>query len=538
MSENSKTSVSAVDAGPGPRAGSLPEAAGRGGKPKLLIFIVAYHAESTLENVLSRIPAQLAEDYEVEVLVIDDASTDRTFELGHDIRRKGTIPFPVTVLFNPVNQGYGGNQKIGFFYALKNGFDFVALVHGDGQYAPEALPDLVRPLKDGSADACFGSRMMTRGAAREGGMPLYKFVGNKILSWFENRMLRTAFTEFHSGYRIYAVEALRRVPFALNTRDFHFDTEIIIQFVTAGLRIVELPIPTYYGDEICRVNGMKYAFDVVRAVIKARIMELGLLYDRRFDCAPEHTGNAQYQAKLDYESPHSLALQEIDEGARVLDLGCAGGYVAASLKAAKECHVVGVDMFPLPEGIVLDGFRIHNLNDGFPDVDVAAFDVLLMLDVIEHLASPEEFVRQMRDALKMTPDKKLVVSTGNIAFFVTRFMLLLGQFNYGKRGTLDMTHTRLFTFASMRKLFEEAGFSVVKTHGVPGPFPLAFGPGRLGRFLVEMNKLLIRVSRGLFSYQIFMVVQANPSLEFLLQSAEKESVRRAAALDEARASAA
>jgi GT2 family glycosyltransferase len=110
------------------------------------------------------------------VLVLDDASTDLTFERASTIR----LPFPLTVLSNPVNQGYGGNQKLGYVYALKHGFDFVALLHGDAQYASECLPDLVRPLRDGVADACFGSRMMTKGHARRGGMPLYKFWGNRV----------------------------------------------------------------------------------------------------------------------------------------------------------------------------------------------------------------------------------------------------------------------------------------------------------------------------------------------------------------------
>ena len=164
-------------------------------------FIVAYNAEKTIRAVLARVPPAIAEEYDVEVLVIDDASADRTFERGHEVAADGAYPFPLTVLFNPVNQGYGGNQKIGYLYAIKNGFDFVALVHGDGQYAPECLPDLLRPLRDGEADASFGSRMMTQGAARKGGMPLYKYVGNRILSGFENRMLRTSLSEFHSGYR-------------------------------------------------------------------------------------------------------------------------------------------------------------------------------------------------------------------------------------------------------------------------------------------------------------------------------------------------
>src|SRR4051794_37492948 len=129
-------------------------------KPRLLIFIVAFHAESTIQKVLRRIPTSLNDEYEVEVLIIDDGSSDQTFWEGVKISGDGSIPFNVVVLYNPNNQGYGGNQKIGYHYAIIFGFDFVALLHGDGQYAPEMLPDLVRPLKDEQADAVFGSRML------------------------------------------------------------------------------------------------------------------------------------------------------------------------------------------------------------------------------------------------------------------------------------------------------------------------------------------------------------------------------------------
>src|SRR5690606_9300123 len=147
------------------------------------------------------------------------------------------------------------NQIRGYQYAIEKGYDIVALLHGDAQYAPEALPDLLKPLEAGEADAVFGSRMMEKGQALKGGMPLYKYVGNKILTTFENAMLGMSLSEFHSGYRLYSCKALKKVPFHRNTHDFHFDTQIIIQFHAAGLRIVEVPIPTYYGDEICGVNG-------------------------------------------------------------------------------------------------------------------------------------------------------------------------------------------------------------------------------------------------------------------------------------------
>ena len=185
---------------------------------RLLILVVAYNAEKTIEWVLSRIPV---EDLprRTEVLVIDDSSGDRTFETA-TAKRDVLRGMNLTVLWNPENQGYGGNQKIGYEYAIQHGFDVVALVHGDGQYAPERLPELVRPVLEGEADACFGSRMMERGRAVREGMPLYKYVGNRILTCFQNRLLGMNLSEFHSGYRVYSVAALKQIPFRYNTGDF------------------------------------------------------------------------------------------------------------------------------------------------------------------------------------------------------------------------------------------------------------------------------------------------------------------------------
>jgi glycosyltransferase involved in cell wall biosynthesis/2-polyprenyl-3-methyl-5-hydroxy-6-metoxy-1,4-benzoquinol methylase len=495
---------------------------------RLLIFIVAYNAERTIARTLTRIPASLLEQYDVEVLVIDDASQDRTFEHGHDVGRLGEFPFRLTVLVNPVNQGYGGNQKIGFQYAIEHQFDFVALVHGDGQYAPECLPQLVQPLADGTTDAVFGSRMLTRYDALKGGMPLYKFVGNKVLTFCQNRLLRASLSEFHSGYRVYSVEALRHIPFQLNSNVFHFDTEIIIQLLIAKQRILETPIPTYYGDEICHVNGIKYGWNVLAASVKARIQEMSLFYDPRFDCQPRSRENEQYLPKLGYDSTHALALERIPAGSKVLDLGCAGGYMAAELRK-RGCYVAGVDVFPLAEGVTLDEFYLHDLNDADLPVDLSRFDYVLLLDVIEHLRSPERFVQTLKEAAACAPHLRFVVSTGNVGFFVIRLMLLVGQLNYGKRGILDLTHTRLFTDRAFRRLFEQAGFDVLESHGVCAPFPLAVGNQRLARLLLFANRLLIRVRRTLFSYQVLLVIRPRPSLAYLLSSAEKSSQARAAA---------
>ena len=256
-------------------------------KPRLLVFVIAYWAERTLNQVLDRIPRSIFDDYDCEVLVIDDASEDRTFQIGREYRRQHP-DIRLTVLRNEHNQGYGGNQKVGYAYAISEGFDFVAMVHGDGQYAPEELPRLVAPLREGRADAVFGSRMMTGTGAMRGGMPLYKYVGNRILTRLQNRMLGTRLTEFHSGYRVYAIRALEKIAFPLNANVFHFDTEIIIQLLNARQRILELPIPTYYGDEICRVNGLRYAADVLRVTLQNVFHRAGLRYQRRFEIGRAH----------------------------------------------------------------------------------------------------------------------------------------------------------------------------------------------------------------------------------------------------------
>jgi glycosyltransferase involved in cell wall biosynthesis len=490
-----------------------------GARPKLLVFVIAYFAESTLKQVLERIPEQVFRDYDCEILVVDDASEDRTFAVGREYQSSHP-DIRMTVLRNEYNQGYGGNQKVGYAFAIANGFDFVAMVHGDGQYAPEELPKLLEPLRKGEAEAVFGSRMMTRLGALKGGMPLYKYVGNKVLTTCQNALLGTKLSEFHSGYRIYSVEALKGIRYRLNSNDFHFDTEIIIQLLNAGARIVERPIPTYYGDEICRVNGMKYAKDVMSATMQNVAHRSGLLYQRRFE--PQSEGNAHYDLKLGYDSSHTYALDAVPTGSRVLDIGSGPGGVASELRR-KGCEVTVVDRYA-PEVPSLDiKVVVQDINDP-PKFDVAPFDTLLMLDVIEHLNDPEEFLARLRGQFDHS-SKKLVLTTPNIAFVVQRLMLLLGQFNYGKAGILDRTHTRLFTFRAIEHLLRDAGFRIKTVRGVPAPFPKVLGDGFLGKTAVKANLALIGLSKTLFSYQIFIEAQSTPDVDFLVEDARQNSVR-------------
>lgn len=492
-------------------------------QPKILIFIVAYNAENTVQNVLSRIPDEL-QHYDTEILIIDDASQDNTFEEArcHDQKNRR---MKVTVLANPVNLGYGGNQKVGFQYAIRNGFDLVALLHGDGQYAPEMLPEMVAPILEDRADAVFGSRMLIPGGARKGGMPFYKFVGNKILTGFQNALLKASLSEFHSGYRVYSTAALNRIPFSLNVDDFHFDTEIIIQLLQARQHIVEVPIPTYYGDEICHVNGLKYAFDVFKTTLLARLQHWGVFYQRKFDVERYEDNHSNYLPKLHFDSSHTYAINRVDSNASVLDLGCAEGHVSSAL-AQKGCQVTAIDRFPPSVDTSRVTFIQADLNNNHLPLRLKNFQIVLLLDVIEHLFDPERFVQNLLEECGCNPDMEIIITTGNVGFVMVRGMLMLGSFNYGKRGILDLTHKRLFTFGSIRRLVEQSGGQVVEEVGIPAPFPLALGGSPIGHWMLRINRWLISLSRGLFAYQILMRVKPKPTLDWLLDTALRESERR------------
>lgn len=484
---------------------------------RVLVFIVAYNAETTIEKVLSRIPASLHSP-DVEVLIIDDSSKDQTF--AHSLRfQQQSSAFKITILRTPRNQGYGGNQKLGYRYAIENGFDVVALVHGDGQYAPEKLPALLAPLVDGKADAVFGSRMLDKRAARAGGMPLYKWIGNQVLTRFQNAMLGTTLSEFHTGYRLYSTAALAQLPFEKNTNDFHFDTEIIIQFVLKKLRIAELPIPTFYGDEVCHVNGLKYAWDVFKATSKARLCGIHLFYDRKFDVNP---GEPPHSDKLAFPSSQTFAAEHCAAGRHVLQLGLGHTNVAAELMS-RLCRVTAVD-FSANE-VVTDSFSPATAMTPQVPQDVRLYDYILLMDLVEHLHDPEKFMDDLRQRMA-GHQPEVIITSANVAFFITRLMLALGQFNYSKKGILGLGHRRLFTFGSLRALLEQAGYEVIEEHGVPAPFPLALGMNRWSQMLLMINRALIRVAKRLFSYQICIRARALPDAKHLL----KETIEGSTAL--------
>lgn len=486
---------------------------------KALVMIITYNAEKHIGKVLSRLPEALWHNptYQTDVVVIDDCSKDDTIGAARSWLNERPIPLNIHLLRNPVNQGYGGNQKVGYTYAIKHGYDAVVMLHGDGQYPPEKIPDMLEPILNDDADAVFGSRMLVKKDALAGGMPYYKFAGNVALTTMQNWMLGSKISEFHTGFRAYSTAGLKRIPFAQNSNVFHFDTDIIIQMVDNHFRIKEIPIPTHYGDEVCHVNGLRYAWDVMVSTLHSRMQRLGLLYASKFDYAQEKI----YPDKSDFESNHSFAIAQAKAGERVLIMGDDNGYMSSRLKA-QGCYVAACGDIGTAMRAHCD--RVFDTNLETPNFTAPSqevWDVILMIDILSHLRSPEAFLEAARACF--TPrHTKVAVSTPNVGFFIPRLMLLIGQFNYSKFGTLDMTHTRLFTFASLRKTFNNAGYNIISLKGIPAPFPVALGGMNWrAKALLKLNHWLIRLSRSWFGYQTALVAEVRPSLEWLLAQAEQ-----------------
>jgi hypothetical protein len=205
--------------------------------PKVVITMPAYRAEQTLAQTVAEIPRDVAD----LLILVDDASPDNTAALARELG--------IDVYVHSENRGYGGNQKTCYAEAVRSGADVVVLLHPDYQYEPKAVPLLIAPILAGDADMTFGSRFAGLGDPIGGGMPRYRYVGNRVTTVLENVMLGSHFSEMHSGLRAYTRRCLLSLPFLGYSDDFLFDSQFLVDAVTSGQRVVEVPIPTRYTKE-------------------------------------------------------------------------------------------------------------------------------------------------------------------------------------------------------------------------------------------------------------------------------------------------
>ncbi len=242
--------------------------------PKIIVVMPAYNAEKTIEKTYREIPKGVVS----KVIVVDDASKDNTVEISRKLGLKTIV--------HHKNTGYGGNQKTCYKEAVKDGADLKVMIHPDYQYDTTKLTELMNPIKEAEKDFMLGSRMMGEGALK-GGMPVWKFFGNKFLTLVENLILGLKLSEYHSGLRAYSRKFLENVPYIHNSDDFVFDQEIIAQAVVFGFKnkIGEIGIPTRYFKEASSIKfkrAFKYGWATLGTLIKYILHVTGIKKYKQF----------------------------------------------------------------------------------------------------------------------------------------------------------------------------------------------------------------------------------------------------------------
>ncbi len=233
---------------------------------KIIVVMPAYNAEKTLGKTYSEIPAEIVDD----VILVDDASWDRTSEVARSMG--------IRTIVHEKNLGYGGNQKSCYRAALELGADIVIMVHPDYQYTPKLIPAMASMIAYGEFDAVLASRILGVGAL-EGGMPLYKYLANRFLTFIENILLGHKLSEYHTGYRAFSREVLERLPLEKNSNDFVFDNQMLAQIIWFGYRIGELSCPTKYFEEASSINfrrSMVYGLGVLKTAVLFRLQKWGV----------------------------------------------------------------------------------------------------------------------------------------------------------------------------------------------------------------------------------------------------------------------
>jgi 2-polyprenyl-3-methyl-5-hydroxy-6-metoxy-1,4-benzoquinol methylase len=514
---------------------------------RVVITLPAYRAEGTLERTLADIPAGVAD----EVILVDDASPDGTVTAARALG--------IRVVVHHENRGYGGNQKTCYQEALKAGADIVVMLHPDYQYDPKAVPLLIAPILAGDADMTFGSRFAGLGDPRGGGMPRYRFLGNRITTNLENWMLGARFTDMHSGLRAYTRRCLESLPFLGYSEDFVFDTQLLVDAVTGGQRVVEVPIITRYTKESSSISILRSLRYVVSSLMytarrcaergrrgrrtpvtdvgnkRGRMLGTGpardvtcvlcgrptmmLLYPataggsvpvEEFACTTgalsEHDDVAQCTrcgmvSSIPTLRPDEIVdnyTQVVDEeylkeeparrelfawflgqistfalpGRRLLEVGSnVGLFLEVAREHGWDERGVEPSKWAVEEGIRRFGVRLE--QGAVEDLDLGpdAADVIVMLDVLEHLNDPLAALRHLRGMIN--EEGLLVLSTVNLDGLHAR---LSGE----GWPWFIRSHLHYFGERTLTAMLRSAGFRLVEWKIAPRSFHLSYIARRAG----------------------------------------------------------
>jgi glycosyltransferase involved in cell wall biosynthesis len=241
---------------------------------KVVVVLPAYNAEKTLAITYAEIPFDIVD----EVVLVDDASHDNTIKVGKELGIRH-------IILHEANKGYGGNQKSCYNKALELGADIVIMLHPDYQYTPRLIHAMASIIASGLFDVVYASRILGKGALR-GGMPKYKYVANRLLTFTQNTLMHQKLSEYHTGYRAFSAKVLRKINYQVNSDDFVFDNQITAQIFYAGFEIAEVTCPTKYFDDASSINfrrSVKYGLGVLKVSISYFLHKAGFMKYRIFE---------------------------------------------------------------------------------------------------------------------------------------------------------------------------------------------------------------------------------------------------------------
>ncbi len=240
---------------------------------KIVIVMPAYNAAKTIKKTFNDIPKNL----NAKILVVDDASGDETVKIARKLNLKTFV--------HPNNLGYGGNQKTCYWEALKENPDIILMIHPDYQYDATLTGELIRPIIDGRFDIMLGSRVRSRKEVLEGGMPWWKYLGNRFLTIIENIITGLNLSEYHTGFRAYSKKVLKKIPFQRFSNNFVFDQQILISAVSYGFKIGEIPVPVRYFPEASSANfknSVRYGIETIWVLVRFVLSQGGILPSKLF----------------------------------------------------------------------------------------------------------------------------------------------------------------------------------------------------------------------------------------------------------------
>lgn len=466
---------------------------------KILVYLITCDPKSALSLVSNNFSSSLISDsaHELEVLIIHDTSVDSTNKEPYTNRLLGSS-IPIAIITNPFEVGHGGNQKLAFDYAIDGGFNILVSMQAIDKYTPENFIKLIEPLVTGEAQAVFG------------------FEAKRFLQILNPSILQPDCSAYYT-------KTLTTIPFHLNSNHHDFNIDVLIQLIIKGVEIKNISIPVSIGNDAHHFSFFEYTQKIIFCSLARKLHNLGIFYNPKYDLNPSNP----YQSKFHFYSSHSKSLEYIKGNEKILSLG-SGPIELVEPFIKKGARVSILDQY-------IDQDRSGNCEEAISiDLDSLdlnllktndRFDLILALDIIEHLKSPEKLLEALsRD--KRLINAKIIITTPNIAFIAIRAMLLFGRFNYGNRGILDITHTRLLTFRSLKRMLTQSGYKIEKLEGIPVPFPIVINSHKLSSALIAINNLLIKLAPSLFSFQIYCEARIGCNSHMLLKATKEEHINQ------------